>query len=1622
MKLFRLYIIASILLTGTLRAQVTLHTEGFETDGEGTRYTSNTYVDCPNSDYFFRTNTNPVTPPSCATFFGTTLSNLQGSFFWASEDIRSNTPMPLSRPPGSITTQNISISGYNTLTVSLFLATSNNNNIRWETADSINIKASIDGGAFRTVGRFMGDNAFGGRLRIDSNLDGIIDGSDVATLCDVANFTQYSFPISGAGNTLQIQLDFDQVGGTEELAIDQITVTGISAPCLNPTVPTASAAPSTICTGGTSTLSITSGTLNNATAWHWYTGSCGGTAVGTGTSIVVSPTVTTTYFVRGEGGCVLPGTCGSVTITVNNIPATPGSISGASPVCSGTTNTYSVTAVAGATSYNWTMPAGWTGSSSTNSIAATASATSGNISVTATNSCGTSAASSRAITVNTIPATPGSVAGNVNICSGSTNTYSVTAVSGATSYNWSIPGGWTGSSSTNSISTVSGITSGNVSVTATNSCGTSSASSVAITVGTTPTAPGSVSGNTSICAGTTNTYSVTAVAGATSYIWILPGGWTGSSSTNSISATSNSTSGSVSVLASNSCGTSSPSLVTANIIAAPVITGHPTNAFVCAGGTTTFTVSATGNGLTYQWHDNGTPVSNGPAYSGVTTPTLTLTNVSTLLDLHNYSCVVTNSCGSSVTSNNGTLSVGATTPPSVTITGSVTICSGNTAGYTAFPMNAGITPTYQWFVNGLPVGTNSLNFSTTSLTNGSTVYCMLTSGNACASPASANSNTITVTVNSIPSTPGTISGNASICAGSVNTYSIAAVAGATTYNWTLPSGWTGASTTNSISATANATSGNVSVTATNSCGTSPASSLAVTVGTSPVVTLQPANVSLCPPNTAYFSVAASGSGLTYQWQVNMGSGFTNLVNDGTYNDVTTADMYILGTNVTMNGYLFQCVITGTCGSPVTTNAATLTVNQPLLVTGSPSPVTLCSGGAATFSAAGTGFSAVIWQESTDGGFSWTNLSNIAPYSGTTTFTLTVAPVTVSMNGYLYRCHLSGVCSPLGQNSGTALLTVNPNPTVVISGPNSVCAGNPVTLTASGASTYQWTSGPATAAYTVTPATTTTYTVTGTDANGCTASQTKTVTVNPLPAPIMMVNTNFMTCQPIGSQIALSAFPASGTLWYTWSFNDPSGTMGLSNNANNTLTINNTTVSGTITVSAVDFNGCSTGPYTQSLYATPFMPPAPTSFSTFTDSVCAGTSNVFYSTPVIAGASGYVWTYSGTGATINGSGASVSIDFASNSTSGSLCVRAVNGSCTTSVFCEYIEVIASPEIAITGDTSLCPGESTVLTASGAATYAWSSGGTNASEMLSPVSTSTFSVSGVNNFGCSASANATVTVHSLPAVTITAPGGFNICAGSSATLIASGAVTYTWSSGGTNPTEIVSPLTSMQYIADGTDTNGCSNSDTVFVNVLPVYAVSDSLEICAGDSILIAGNYQSAAGIYIDTLSSISGCDSVITTTLSLRTVNTSVTIGSGTLTADQSGATYQWVYCDSSFAAIPGETSQTLVPSGNGNFAVIVTENGCSDTSGCYFITSVQSSGVNSIFTIYPNPADESVQIQTTSAEWMTVEVYDIAGRMVLSGTGFGLVILNTGALSSGTYTTKISTAEKVHTSRLSISH
>jgi hypothetical protein len=586
---------------------------------------------------------------------------------------------------------------------------------------------------------------------------------------------------------------------------------------------------------------------------------------------------------------VLDGACA--------LPTQPGAITGNTSVTSGSSNTYSVPSVAGVT-YAWTLPSGWSGSSTTNSITATAGS-SGTISVVATNSCGSSTARTLAVTVTcSVPAQPGAMSGNTSIASGSSNTYSVTAVAGV-SYAWTLPSGWSGSSTTNSITATAG-SSGTISVVATNSCGSSTARTLVVSVGCTlPAQPSTITGNASVASGSSNTYSVTAVGGV-SYAWTLPSGWSGSSTTNSITATAGS-SGTISVVATNSCGSSTartlavtvgtPSSNLALNRPTTVSSVEPTTSFVGANavdgsGTTRWAsdyidaswiyvdlgASYSVNRVKITWEAAyGTAYrvqisANASTWSDmkVVTGNTTLINDHTGLTgtgryVRMLGTTRSSQWGYSIYEFEVYGTSGCTLPaqPS-TISGNTSVTSGSTNTYSVTAV-AGVS--YAWTLPSGWSGSSTTNSITATAGSSGTISVVAT--NSC---GSSTARTLAVTVGcTLPAQPSAISGNTTVASGSSNTYSVAAVSGVS-YAWTLPSGWSGSSTTNSITATAGS-SGTISVVATNSCGSSTARTLAVTVGSSSTNRAlgRPVTVTSVEPGTTFGGANAVDGNATTRW-------------------------------------------------------------------------------------------------------------------------------------------------------------------------------------------------------------------------------------------------------------------------------------------------------------------------------------------------------------------------------------------------------------------------------------------------------------------------------------------------------------------------------------------------------------------------------------------------------------------------------------------------------------------------------------------------------------------------------------------------------------------------------------
>src|ERR1043166_600007 len=168
--------------------------------------------------------------------------------------------------------------------------------------------------------------------------------------------------------------------------------------------------------------------------------------------------------------------------------------------------------------------------------------------------------------------------------------------------------------------------------------------------------------------------------------------------------------------------------------------------------------------------------------------------------------------------------------------------------------------------------------------------------------------------------------------------------------------------------------------------------------TAPSVSADPSAATICAGANTSFAVTASGTSLTYQWQEDQGSGFSNVSNGGVYSTATTATLNITAATSGMNTYQYRCIVSGTCSPAATSNAAALTINTAPSVSVDPSAATICNNGSTTFSVTATGTALTYqWQEDQGSGFS--NVSNGGVYSTATTATLTLTAAPNTMAGY-----------------------------------------------------------------------------------------------------------------------------------------------------------------------------------------------------------------------------------------------------------------------------------------------------------------------------------------------------------------------------------------------------------------------------------------------------------------------------------------------------------------------------------------------------------------------------------------------------------------------------------------------
>jgi hypothetical protein len=576
---------------------------------------------------------------------------------------------------------------------------------------------------------------------------------------------------------------------------------------------------------------------------------------------------------------------------------------------------------------------------------------------------------------------------------------------------------------------------------------------------------------------------------------------------------------------------------------------------------------------------------------------------------------------------------------------------------------------------------------------------------------------------------------------------------------------------------------------------------------------------------------------------------------------------------------------------------------------------------------------------------------------------------------------------------TITLNVNPLPAINVASDdadNTVCAGTSVMLTASGADTYVWSDGVINATA-FTPSSTHTYTVTGTDLNGCTNTATATVTVNPLPTVMAMSDdANNAIC--VGSSVTLSGM---GATTYSW-------TSGFTNGITNGIAFN-PSATDTYTVTGTDANGCTnTSSVTVTVNA---LPTVMAMSDDANNAICIGSSLSLTG----MGATSYDWTSGLTSGITDGTAFTPSATDTYTVTG-----TDANGCTNTSTITVTVNALpAVTAMSDDADNTICSGANVTLTGMGASSYTWT-GATAVTDNspFTPSATDTYTVTGTDANGCMNTATITVTVNTAPTVTASSDDADNtVCAGTSVTLTGGGAVSYTWTGATavTNNTPFT-PTATDTYTVTGTAANSCTNTATIMitVNSVPVVSLGADLTQC-GSVILDAQNVGStymwsdmstaqtlnvtSSGTYFVTVNngSCSATDTINVTLHALPSVTMTpfgapVCDNGGPITLS-GGLPAGGVY---SGASVTGGMFDPTGLAGAYLITYIVTDsNTCtnSDTATimvdvCNGIASAVSSDMN--ISVYPNPTDGIFTINITNAKFtkFSVSIVDIQGKEV----------------------------------------
>lgn len=627
-----------------------------------------------------------------------------------------------------------------------------------------------------------------------------------------------------------------------------------------------------------------------------------------------------------------------------------------------------------------------------------------------------------------------------------------------------------------------------------------------------------------------------------------------------------------------------------------------------------------------------------------------------------------------------------------------------------------------------------------------------------------------------------ITGTSAICLGDSFSLNALVSDGAPPFNFL----WNNSQTQQTITQSALSTT-NYIVNVTDFCGYSATDTHLINVVQPPNVGLQANKYAICPGDTITLSASGANS---YQWTP------SQPVNDS----------IIFITPVTSGNYTVKGFNSFGCFD---TTSVEIVVNPLPTVNLSALNSNICIGDTTVITATGGGN--YLWKANCN--YQTISSNQISAFPDTTCS---------------YKVLITNVFGCV--DSSTIQVGVHyPQPLVVIPSYIGHCQGDSSYFTVSGYSNYSWTptgtinnlSGNS---FYASANVSTNYVFQGVDQYGCSAKDTLFETV--FPNAQITVNPNDTTAC-IGQAVGLTA---SGGVNYFWS---PSSGLNATVGAS---VIANPTITKQYIVMGIDSNGC-----TDTATVKIRRPDLPVITPT-TSTICDGDTvliSVAYTDP----ASTFLWNNSSTASSI----------LASPSSTTTYSVTVVDSKGCQYVLSSTITVLPQPTLTLqTANSGVCLGDTLNLIVSGATTYQWlpASGLLNssgASANVSPNVTTVYQVIGSVPLGCSDTLDIPVSVYSLPTISVS-PDSSTVCSAKPVSLTASGGTTYNWNyspylSSTMGQTVVSTSGVDVMQIVIGTDTNGCSGSDTAFIYVSPkVNITAYPPSICYGDSSVLSVNFQ------------------------------------------------------------------------------------------------------------------------------------------------------------------------------------